>query len=215
VSSPPAVFPPEVSPALEGWDLTWFRVRATGRGNDQLGSLASEVEANLVDAFRDRAPAEDEVVRAVRRLFREAGCDPTRHRPSSEALIRRVLKRQALPRIHPLVDVNNLLSLRLRVPCCVVDPRTVKPPFELRAGRGGEKMDSMRGPFNLEGKPVLVDGLGPLGTPITDSERVKITPDCSEGWMVAYGVQGICGGGQAARELAELLRAAPVAELVA
>lgn len=44
----------------------------------------------------------------------------------------------------------------------------------------------MRGPFRLEGKPVLADQRGPFGTPITDSERVKITGDTATAWLVAY-----------------------------
>lgn len=215
MSQPTDVFPPDVRYELEGWDLIWFRLRATGRGDAELGRLTDEIASGVVQAFASRAPSEDQVVQAVRKLFRGAGCDPTRYRPSSEALLRRILKQEALPRIHPLVDLNNLLSLRLLVPCCVVDPRALAPPLTLRAGRGGEWMDSMRGPFDLEGKPVLVDSLGSLGTPITDSERVKIKAGCSEGWMVAYGIQGLCGAEEAAHALAALLESAPVADLLA
>ena len=46
----------------------------------------------------------------------------------------------------------------------------------LRAGRAGETFDSLRGPFPLEGKPLLADSAGPFGTPITDSQRVKVQP---------------------------------------
>ena len=208
-------FPPETHCDLPGWELSWFRLLPTSRGDGELRQLSARVVASVQAAFADRAPSEDEVVQAVRRLFRAAGCDPTRHRPSSEALIRRVLKQESLPSIHPLVDLNNLLSLRLRVPCCVLDPRAVDPPFSLRAGSSGESMESLRGAFNLEGKPVMVDANGAFGTPITDSVRVKITTDSNVGWLVAYGVTGLCEKEEVARDLKELLREAPVAELSA
>ena len=44
----------------------------------------------------------------------------------------------------------------------------------------------MRGEFSLEGRPLLADSEGPFGTPITDSERVKLTAGTAEVWLVAY-----------------------------
>src|SRR5207247_2419780 len=44
---------------------------------------------------------------AARKLYRKFGTDPTRTRPSSEALLRRVKKGEPLPRINSLVDVAN------------------------------------------------------------------------------------------------------------
>jgi DNA/RNA-binding domain of Phe-tRNA-synthetase-like protein len=149
----------------------------------------------------------------VRKLFRAAGCDPTRYRPSSEALLRRVLKGDALPAIHPLVDLNNLLSMKLVVPACVIDLDTVSPPFVLRAGTAGEHMQSLRGPFDLEGKPLLADTHGVFGTPITDSERVKVTSRTARAWLVAYLPHDVVQPAAAAATLAALLEAAPVARV--
>ena len=130
--------------------------------------------------------AEVPVVAAMRRLFRDAGTDPTRYRPSSEALLRRVLKGEELPAIHPLVDVNNALSLALAVPCCVMAEGSVTGEMTLRRGEAGERMTSLRGPFDLEGKPLLADGEGPFGTPITDSHRVAVQPATRRALLVAY-----------------------------
>ncbi len=123
------------------------------------------------------------------------------------------MKGDPLPSIHPLVDLNNLLSLRLLVPCCVVDPGSVTGPFTFRAGSPGESMESMRGPFNLESKPLLEDGDGPFGTPITDSERVKILPDTGEAWLVAYLPSEMGMEDRVVTVMEELLATAPVAEL--
>ncbi len=206
-------FPPLVTSELGGWRLEWFRLRPTGEGADRLAQLRA-VAAREIAAAADPDGGLGPVGQEVRRLFRAAGCDPTRYRPSSEALARRVRKSGEVPAISPLVDLNNLLSLRLEVPCCVVDAGAVEPPFVLRAGRPGETMLSMRGAFDLAGKPVLLDRLGAFGTPITDAERVKVTATSGDVWLVAYLVEGCGGRGAAEGCLRELLAAAPVADLL-
>ena len=205
-------FPPETACELDGWTLVWFRLLPTGDGERAQAELARTLASQLRERFADAQPTDDPTVAAVRKLFREAGTDPTRYRPSSEALLRRVLKGDDLPVIHPLVDLNNLLSLSLLVPCCVIDPRHVEPPFTFRRGREGESMESMRGPFGLEDRPVLEDQQGPFWTPITDSERVMLREDTGEVWLVAYlpEEQEV----EHAREtLRSLLNEAPVAAL--
>jgi DNA/RNA-binding domain of Phe-tRNA-synthetase-like protein len=122
----------------------------------------------------------------MRKLFRAAGCDPTRYRPASEALLRRLVKGGELPSIHPLVDVNNILSATLAAPCCVMADGTLGSSFVFRSGREGESYESLRGPFNLAGKPLLLDDLGPVDTPITGGVRVKVSPGTERAWLVAY-----------------------------
>ncbi|NIN66149.1 MAG: hypothetical protein GTO63_15940, partial [Anaerolineae bacterium] len=84
---------------------------------------------------------------------------------------RRILKGGAVPAINSLVDLNNCLSLELAVPCCVMAAESVASPYVLRTGRSGESYASLKGPFNLAGKPLLVDAEGPCDAPITGSER--------------------------------------------
>ncbi len=170
---------------LPGWDLLWFSVRVP-EDRSAVAQQMQQTESSVRRRWRLEALAKDSVVAAIRKLFRAAGCDPTRYRPSSEALLRRVLKGQTLPQIHPLVDLNNCLSLRLVVPCCVLAKGSIAGPLTFRAGREGEEMASLRGPFNLAGKPLLEDAAGPFGTPITDGERVRILTGTQEGYLVAY-----------------------------
>jgi len=186
-------FPPDTAIELEGWALCWARVRTVPGASVDLGRAWEAEAARLRERLGGRNLSELPEVAAVRGLFREAGTDPTRYRPSSEALARRVLKGSPPPPIHPLVDFNNLLSVRLLLPCCVIEPGAVEPPFRLRRGRNGEAMESMRGPFSLEGKPVLEDRRGPFGTPITDSERVRVTAATEEAWLVVYAPAGAAG----------------------
>jgi DNA/RNA-binding domain of Phe-tRNA-synthetase-like protein len=213
----PTPFP--VTHELEGWALAWFRLELVP------SILISSIEDALAALHRrsgERARADwgttetlsaDPTVAGVRSLFRAAGCDPTRYRPSSEALLRRVLKGEELPAIHPFVDLNNCLSMALAVPACVAAEGSFTPPVVLRAGRAGETYESLRGPFNLEGKPLLADAEGPFGTPITDSQRVKVTGDTRSAWMIAYLPAGVVKAEAAGKVLEELLAVAPIARV--
>ena len=171
---------------LEGWELFWAFVTV---GSDQSGlpDLRNRVASRVLDRFAEPAAiAAHPPVAAMRKLFRGAGCDPTRYRPASEALLRRLVKGAELPEIHPLVDVNNCLSAELAVPCCVMAEGTLGSSLLFRRGEPGESYESLRGPFNLDAKPLLVDELGPIDTPITGGVRVKVKPDTTRAWLVAY-----------------------------
>ncbi len=97
------------------------------------------------------------------------------------------------------------------MPCCVMREGTVEFPVTLRAGRLGEMLDSMRGPFNLAGKPLLEDARGPFGTPITDSHRVKVLPDTAAAWLVAYLPAELVDEAAMTSKLEAILSEAPVA----
>ena len=200
---------------LPGWVLWFADLELEGRGPADLDSLRESV-AEQARASHDLGRlSEHPTAAAVRRLFRQAGCDPTRYRPSSEALLRRVLKGEDLPAIHPLVDLNNCLSVALVVPACVMAAGSVAPPFVLRAGRSGEAMMSLRGQFDLAGKPLLADAAGPFGTPITDGERVRVTAATTRAWLVAYLPAGVVSPECAATALGSLLAEAPLARVAA
>jgi len=201
----------EVHHELPGWVLFWADLEVRPGAEGALAALRADVAGRARASHTVEGLATHPTAAAVRKLFRQAGCDPTRHRPSSEALLRRVLKGEELPAIHPLVDINNCLSVELVVPGCVMAAGTVEPPFVLRAGRDGEAMLSMRGPYELHGKPLLADARGPFGTPITDSERVKVQGETRRAWLVAYLPTGVVDAGCAREGLERLLADAPVA----
>lgn len=204
----PVSFP--VTHELDGWDLLWIRLEALPGKEAEAAALLKAAGERARTLFSLETLSSDPTVAAVRSLFRAAGCDPTRYRPSSEALLRRVLKGEDLPSIHPVVDLNNCLSVALAVPCCAAFEGSFAAPVVLRAGRAGESYESLRGPFNLEGKPLLADGEGPFGTPITDSQRVKMKEGDRRAWMVAYLPRGGVSPEAGLEALEGLLAEAPV-----
>jgi len=198
---------------LAGCDLVWMHLVAVPGADEKLASLRSEVSELARASLEGIEISSHRTAAAIRKLFRAAGCDPTRYRPSSEALLRRVLKGEELPAIHPLVDLNNCLSVELAVPCGLAAEGSFTPPVTLRAGRPGESYESLRGPFNLEGKPLLADAAGPFSTPITDSQRGKVTEDTARAWMVAYLPAGVVTPAAVLDKIRELLHKAPVARI--
>jgi len=176
-------------------------------------ALIADVVEGLKREFAGRDLSADPVVQAVRKLFRQAGTDPTRYRPSFEALARRMLKGEPFPRIHPAVDFANCLSLTWHVPCCVADRDKVVPPVRMRVGSPGETVESLRGPFPLEGKPLLEDSHGIYSTPITDSRRASVGPGVKNASFVAYFPEEGFDAARAEATMMELIIRAPQVSL--
>lgn len=113
----------------------------------------------------------------ARELYRRFGTDPTRMRPSSEALLRRLRKGDPLPRINSLVDVANALSVQLQVPVGLYDLDKVSgDELVIRLGADGESYEGIgKDRVNVEGRICVADAEGPCGNPSSDSARTMIT----------------------------------------
>ena len=92
-------------------------------------------------AVRTNPPAE---IAAVRTMYKRVGLDPTKTRPSSEALLRRVRRGDPLPRINSMVDVCNWCSLEFQLPYGLYDASRIDGDVELRMGREGESYPGIR-----------------------------------------------------------------------
>lgn len=112
-----------------------------------------------------------------RELYRRFGTDPTRMRPSSEALFRRIRKGEPLPRINSLVDIANAMSVQLQVPVGLYDLDKVKgEELLIRLGKAGERYSGIgKERVNVEGRICVADAEGPCGNPTADSARTMIT----------------------------------------
>jgi DNA/RNA-binding domain of Phe-tRNA-synthetase-like protein len=113
----------------------------------------------------------------ARELYRRFGVDPTKVRPSSEALARRMKKGEPLPRINSLVDVANAMSVQLQVPVGLYDLGQVKDDqLVLRLGEKGESYEGIgKERVNVAGRICVADAEGPCGNPSADSTRTMIT----------------------------------------
>ena len=114
-----------------------------------------------------------------RELYRRFGVDPTKMRPSSEALARRMKKGEPLPRINSLVDVSNAMSVQLQVPVGLYDLGKVKnDELVVRLGAEGEGYEGIgKEKVNVAGRICVADAEGPCGNPSSDSARTMITTE--------------------------------------
>ncbi len=149
-----------------------------GETPEKFRQVLNDLAAEYAEKYRDIPPGQVEPIRAVRKLFHRTGLDPTRHRPSSEALFRRVVRGKDLYFINTAVDLINYYSLKLMIPMGLFDSDTLRPPIEFRIGRDGESYEGIgRGELNLYHFPVLSDQAGAFGSPISDSVRTRVRDD--------------------------------------
>lgn len=134
------------------------------------------VAAEYRRRFTGKAPGEIAELQPARELYHRTGEDPTKLRPSSEALLRRVLRGESLYRINALVDTCNLCSLEFLLPIGLYDLGRVAGEVTARLGRAGEGYESLgKGVYSVEGRLALFDVQGPFGSPTNDSRRTAIT----------------------------------------
>jgi DNA/RNA-binding domain of Phe-tRNA-synthetase-like protein len=147
----------------------------------------AQVCARLAGEHADRPPVGIPGVAEARALFHRLGVDPTKTRPSSEALLRRVVQGKGLPRVNLAVDICNLCSLEHQLPLGLYDREHVKGPVQARAGREGEGYAGIRKQrVNLAGRLLLADDEGPFGAPTSDSERTSVTSTTTRLLVVVF-----------------------------
>lgn len=131
-------------------------------------------------------------IAATRRVYKACGKDPSRYRPASEALIRRVLQGKDLYQRDTLVDLVNLASIAYGYSIGGFDAdRFVGDTLTLGIGREGEPYEGIgRGMLNIEGLPVYRDARGGVGTPTSDNERTKMTLDTQHLVVLINGYDG-------------------------
>jgi len=158
------------------------------KGEDAV--LAAEIDsagAELRARYAGVPSAEVPGAADARALYKALGLDPTKTRPSNEALLRRVLKGEGLYRVNTLVDALNLCSLRYQLPFGLYDLARVRPPVVLRKGRAGESYEGIRkGPVNVQDRPTLADEEGAFGNPTSDSARTMITLQTTSALVTCY-----------------------------
>jgi DNA/RNA-binding domain of Phe-tRNA-synthetase-like protein len=155
--------------------------------DEGLAQLMDEVCERKRREFTLESLADSKPVRDVRAMFREWGMDPSKYRPSSEALLRRVVQGKGLYRVSNVVDIGNLGSIETGWPFGCYDRSRIRPPVEFRHGVSGESYEGIgKQTWHLNGRPLLADPRGPFGSPISDSTRSMITESARDVLVVLY-----------------------------
>jgi DNA/RNA-binding domain of Phe-tRNA-synthetase-like protein len=160
--------------------LLWWEGASVVDREPRLDALLAEAERRV----RAKPPAE---TLSVRTMYKRVGIDPTKTRPSNEALLRRVRKDQPLPRVNSLVDVINWCSVEFQLPYGLYDRSRIVGPVTLRIGRDGEEYAGIRkDTVHVGGRIALVDALGPFGNPTSDSARTMVTTSTTDALVVVF-----------------------------
>lgn len=161
--------------------LIWWSGATVVQHESRLDPLLAEAEAKV----RISPPAESATVRT---MYKKVGIDPTKTRPSNEALLRRVRKGDTIPRINSAVDIVNWCSLEFQLPYGLYDASKSSGGVTMRRGLEGEKYAGIRkDEVNVGGRITVVDDSGPFGNPTSDSARTMVTPATTELLVIVYG----------------------------
>ena len=147
-------------------------------------------------------------ITATREAYRACGKDPSRYRPSAEALRRRLLRGLELYQIDTLVDLVNLVSLRTGYSIGGFDAdKIVGKVLCLGIGREEEPFEGIgRGELNIACMPVIRDAVGGIGTPTSDNERTKMDINTRHILVIINGYSGHEGLCEAVTMTKELLQ---------
>lgn len=177
--------------------------------NEALWKLIENACTNLRSRYNTETLKLNTAINATRIAYRDLGKDPSRYRPSGEALVRRVLQGKELYRINTLVDLCNLASIDWGYSIGGFDRDKIEGDIvTLGIGKAGEPYEGIgRGVLNIENLPVWRDTIGGIGTPTSDNERTKMSLDTKHLLFIVNGYDGnrenvrLC-----AEELRQLLR---------
>jgi Uncharacterized conserved protein len=140
-----------------------------------------------------RLSLEDHPVREIpgvsewRAVFKKVGTDPSRYRPSQEALLRKIKKDGQPHRIHSAADLNNFFSVQYGIPLGIYDLDRIEPPVRLTIGSSEDHYDGLNGRvMHMEDKIVSADGNGAFGSPIVDSKRTCVTEKTKNALQIVY-----------------------------
>ena len=165
-----------------------------GEGDAALTEALDATIAAAAGAVEATPIAEWPAVAETRRAYKALGKDPSRYRPSAEALLRRIKQGKGLYRVNTVIDVNNLISVRTGFSIGTYTVERVTPPVTLRRGGDDETYQGIgKGPINLAGLPIVADAGGPFGSPTSDSERTAVGSETGRILMVLFGFGPVTG----------------------
>lgn len=113
-------------------------MQAGGATNTRVEAFAAAAEQEARAALQGKAPADFAETQDWRAAYRAFGSKKTSYRNACEALLRRIQREGSLPRVLPLVDLYNALSIKYRIPAGADDLAKLVPPLAFRYARPGD-----------------------------------------------------------------------------
>lgn len=160
--------------------------------SDALWTEIKETETHIVGQYTTESLKQHPSIAATRAAYRTFGKDPSRYRPSSEQLIRRILQGKGLYQIDTLVDIGNLVSILTGYSIGVIDAdKVVGDEVTLGIGEEGEPYEGIgRGVLNIAQMPVYRDSVGAFASPTSDSTRTMVRENTSHVFVIVNGYDG-------------------------
>jgi len=126
--------------------------------DEQVETYSRLASGRLAHATESELPE----IRAWRQTFSRMGLKPTQYRCASESLLRRFRKEGSLPRIHPLIDLCNAISLAYAIPIAVFDRSRIRGSLEVRRATGDERYETFAGDMEHpeQGEVIFADDDG-------------------------------------------------------
>jgi DNA/RNA-binding domain of Phe-tRNA-synthetase-like protein len=169
-------------------------VRQKEETSSAISDEVAKVEAELKSSYSIDEVKDVRTIRMQRGFFWRMGVDPTKVRPASEALLRRILLNKGLPRVSPIVDAYNIASVKTLLTFSAFDLAKINPPLSVRFSREGEAVVLIGNrKKKLTGKElVLTDSAKVLCVYVHgDVDETKVTDATTDVLLVAYGIPGL------------------------
>lgn len=165
-------------------------IQASVHTEDSTGDLFNEIDIQI-RSIQKLLSIEDvrglPVIEQTQNAYRKLGKDPSRYRPSAEALIRRIVQGKGLYRVNNLVDLLNLVSIRSGFSIGGYDADYISGKVILSIGSENEPYEAIgRGDLNIYRLPVLKDFIGAFGSPTSDSKRTMVRESTQKFQMVFF-----------------------------
>ena len=133
-------------------------------------------------------------------MYKKLDFDPSRYRPASESLVRRVLQHKGVYYVNSAVDASNYCSLKYLVPFGLYDLDKIEGDICYQRQHGGTYVNIGGNQVSTDGKPFLSDSLGVFGNPTSDSRRTAVSLATKNLLSVVF-----AGSGTAETDLCQIL----------
>ena len=154
-------------------------------GDEKIQQLSNEIIAKILSELTVDTISQKPTIKSTKEAYRKLGKDPSRYRPSAEALTRRIVKGKGLYNVNNVVDLLNLVSLESGLSIGGYDTDKINGPIEFGIGKQEESFKAIgRGKLNIENLPLFRDASGAFGSPTSDSTRTMVTDQTTSFLMI-------------------------------